>query len=257
MTIPIGYTDTAVILAAGRGTRLGGIADDLPKGFLPALDKTFITRAIGILLGAGIADIVIVTGHGAEHYDRLCADYPGCVRTLYNPDFAHMGTMRSLSVALNALSGPFLVLDADIVYEARAVHSIVAEPFENAIVISAIGDLGDEFLAWGGPAEGPGNRKLAHLSKQRSARKEAPDGEHMGIMKIGKSLASAMRAWTGTHPDEAAQWPYEHCILALLEQHPLSMVHLPTLVWTEVDTVEMLDHASRVILPRLAGLDAG
>jgi choline kinase len=247
-------TQTAVILAAGRGTRMNGVTGNKPKGFLPALGKTFASRAIDILRAEGIGDIVVVTGFGAGFYDDLAAGYGGGVRTAHNPDFETKGTMKSLLTALEVVTGQFLVLDADIVYEARAVRSLVQSSADNAIMLSGIGTLGDEFFAWTKADGADGGRWLQHLSKVRADNSVPPDGEHMGIMKVGGALAAALRSRAHLNPAEAAELPYELCLLRLLAQHPMEAVHIPDLVWTEVDTPAMFDHAERVVLPKLAEL---
>jgi choline kinase len=231
---------------------MNGVTGGRPKGFLPALDKTFASRAIDLLRAEGIADIVVVTGFGAGFYDDLAAGYGGGVRTAYNPQFETMGTMRSLLAGLDAVEGPFLVLDADIVYEARAVRSLLQSRADNAIMLSGIGALGDEFFAWT-KADGAGAaRWLQQLSKARADNGVPPDGEHMGIMKIGAALAAALNDRAHLNPAEAAELPYELCLLPLLPQHPMEAVHIPDLIWTEVDTPAMFEHAQKVVLPKLA-----
>ena len=65
--------DTAVILAAGMGTRLQGEVTDRPKGFLELGGQPIIAESIQALADAGIGDVVIVTGHCAGHYDDLAS----------------------------------------------------------------------------------------------------------------------------------------------------------------------------------------
>jgi len=54
---------TAVILAAGRGTRM---KSDIPKVLHGILGKTMLDHVIDIVKGAGISDIVVVAGHGID-----------------------------------------------------------------------------------------------------------------------------------------------------------------------------------------------
>lgn len=232
-----------------------GSAGNRPKGLLPALDRTFVSRSIDILRAEGVTDILIVTGYGAIFFDDVAGSYGGVVRTVFNPDFETKGTMRSLLAALDLPIGPCLVLDADIVFERRAVRSLLLDDADNAIMLSGIGTLGDEFLAW---SEGDASGKrhwLRYLSKRRTDRDDPPTGEHMGIMKIGAALAHALRRWAEQNPSDAATLPYENCLLPLLDHHDMAAVHLPDLIWTEVDTAAMLDHAQNVVLPKLALLD--
>jgi|GEM_PF-4987021 len=232
-----------------------GSAGGRPKGFLPALDRTFISRSIDILRAEGVTEIIIVTGYGATFFEDLAHTYAPTVRTVHNADFETKGTMRSLLAALDLPAGPFLVLDADIVFERRAVKALILEASENAIMLSGIGTLGDEFLAWSEFDDRSGRRLLRHLSKRRSDRDDAPTGEHMGIMKIGSALARALRDWVKQNPSDADNLPYETCLLPLIGDHEMVAIHTPDLIWTEVDTAAMLDHAQTVILPKLALLD--
>ena len=61
---------TAVILAAGMGTRLEGISKWVPKGFLKLGDIFIIEESINRLQQAGIERIIIVTGHLKEFYTQ-------------------------------------------------------------------------------------------------------------------------------------------------------------------------------------------
>ncbi|KAA0230348.1 nucleotidyltransferase family protein, partial [bacterium] len=55
----------AILLAAGRGTRLGAITATYPKALLEVGDRPIIVRIIEGLAHAGIEEIAIVTGHQA------------------------------------------------------------------------------------------------------------------------------------------------------------------------------------------------
>jgi len=61
----------AVILAAGRGTRMEGLTADLPKPMLPAGGRPILERLLDRLVDAGFSQALIVTGYRAE----LIEDY--------------------------------------------------------------------------------------------------------------------------------------------------------------------------------------
>ena len=56
----------AIILAAGKGMRLGKYTKNLPKGMLNFYDKTLIERQVEILRECKVNEIIIVTGYMAE-----------------------------------------------------------------------------------------------------------------------------------------------------------------------------------------------
>jgi UTP--glucose-1-phosphate uridylyltransferase len=68
----------AVIAAAGFGTRFLPQTKAMPKEMLPLVDKPIIQQIVEELCGAGITDIVIVTGYHKrtieDHFDHMSAD---------------------------------------------------------------------------------------------------------------------------------------------------------------------------------------
>lgn len=66
----------AVILAAGRGTRLGALTDDLPKPMLPLKGKPMLEHLLDRLGAAGFAEAFLVTGYRAETIEEHFAHYP-------------------------------------------------------------------------------------------------------------------------------------------------------------------------------------
>src|ERR1700759_318844 len=68
----------AVIAAAGFGTRFLPQTKAMPKEMLPLVDKPIIQYIVEELVGAGIEDIVIVTGYHKrsieDHFDRTSAE---------------------------------------------------------------------------------------------------------------------------------------------------------------------------------------
>ncbi len=111
---------TAVILAAGQGTRLDELGRQAPKGFLHLGTRPIVEESIRRLEHVGIERILIVTGHLAEFYDRLAAQYRGLIETVHNPRFAETGSLASLTAARELLDEDFLLLESDLVYEPRA-----------------------------------------------------------------------------------------------------------------------------------------
>jgi UTP--glucose-1-phosphate uridylyltransferase len=68
----------AIIAAAGFGTRFLPQTKAMPKEMLPLVDKPIIQHIVEELAGAGITDIVIVTGYHKrtieDHFDHISAD---------------------------------------------------------------------------------------------------------------------------------------------------------------------------------------
>ena len=65
----------AIILAGGRGSRLGKLTDSLPKVLMEINGTTIIERQIKILNKIGITDITLVTGYGADLIKKKLSAY--------------------------------------------------------------------------------------------------------------------------------------------------------------------------------------
>jgi dTDP-glucose pyrophosphorylase len=64
----------AVILAAGKGTRMRDLTNELPKPMLRVHGKPILEHILGGLLGAGIRDVFIVTGYRADVIEDYFGD---------------------------------------------------------------------------------------------------------------------------------------------------------------------------------------
>jgi NDP-sugar pyrophosphorylase family protein len=84
----------AFVLAAGLGTRLRPLTDDLPKPLIPIFQKPLITFALDHLIGADMNKFVINTHRCPELFRNFFSrsDYAGCsVTLLHEPDLLETG----------------------------------------------------------------------------------------------------------------------------------------------------------------------
>jgi bifunctional UDP-N-acetylglucosamine pyrophosphorylase/glucosamine-1-phosphate N-acetyltransferase len=89
-------TVTAVILAAGKGTRMKSTR---PKVLFPVLGKPLVSWVIDAVAGAGVDDVVAVVGHGREEVEAaLRARHGGRVRTAVQSD--QKGTGHAVMMAM-------------------------------------------------------------------------------------------------------------------------------------------------------------
>lgn len=88
----------AVLLAAGEGSRMGGVA----KPLIRLQGVPLIRRHLVALSGAGVDEVVVVTGHFHEAVEAVIQDFP--VTLVHNPDYAQ-GQQGSVRRGLEALSG--------------------------------------------------------------------------------------------------------------------------------------------------------
>lgn len=241
--------DTAVILAAGMGTRLGREHGDSPKGFLHLGDQPIIEESIGSLINAGIRDIVIVTGHGAKHYEALAASQDGIVRTVHNPAFAESGSMYSLYCARDVVDGAFLLLESDLIYEPRALTALMSDPAEDAILLSGPTGAGDEVFVM---ATGAAPATLVDMSKDRQKLDGQVSGELVGMSKISAALFGVMRRISATAFQRSLHFDYEtDCLVAAARERPIACPLVADLVWAEIDDPSHLKRAREHVYPEI------
>ncbi len=87
---------SALVLAAGRSTRMGRLKQLLPFG-----GHTIIEQVVTTLLASPVDEVVVVTGCDAERVSEALQAYP--VRCVFNPDFAAGEMISSVQVGLRAL----------------------------------------------------------------------------------------------------------------------------------------------------------
>ena len=118
----------AIVLAAGKGERLGAVKPLLSIGGEPALE-----RVLKALRAAGIDRILVVLGYARDQV-TAGVDLSGC-RVVVNEDFeAGMGSSLALGIrSLAPEAEGFLVLHADRPYLAAAtIRAVVAAAREGA-----------------------------------------------------------------------------------------------------------------------------
>lgn len=95
--------DSAVILAAGFGSRFVPLTFETPKGLLEVFGERMIERQIRQLQEAGIMDITIIVGYLKEKFDYLIDKYG--VKLLYNPEYHNKNTLATVYHARDCFKG--------------------------------------------------------------------------------------------------------------------------------------------------------
>lgn len=118
----------AVLLAAGRGTRLGALTESFPKAMLTVGGTPILHRILSGLAAGGVAEVVIVTGHAAGVLEAATGDGSRWgVRIRYRRQETPEGTARAVALARGDLQGaPFFCGWGDIVVEEHNYARVLA-----------------------------------------------------------------------------------------------------------------------------------
>jgi dTDP-glucose pyrophosphorylase len=130
--------DKAVLLAAGRGTRMRELTADLPKPMIKVRNKPVLLHIIEGLQSAGIKQFLIVIGYRGD----VVRDYFGdgtCfgLRIEYATQLVQDGTGRVVDLARDFVcDGPFVLSYGDILADPANYRHLVELTDDVAAVVS-------------------------------------------------------------------------------------------------------------------------
>lgn len=105
-----------VILAGGRGTRLGALSEHLPKPLQPVAGRPFLARLFAKAAQSGFSEILLLAGFKAEAVAAFAEAevrrHPGLSASL-SVEPEPMGTAGALSHALDRLDDRFVLVNGD------------------------------------------------------------------------------------------------------------------------------------------------
>ncbi len=246
-----GIIKTAVIMAAGRGTRLKSKGRQAPKGFLQLGDRPIIEESLQRLQKAGVERVIIVTGHLAEFYEELAAQYNGLILTVHNEKFADSGSMYSLYQAQKLLdsageSEVFYLLESDLIYEQRALSRLQEDYRDSVILLSGITQSNDE--VW---VETDSEEQLIRMSKLKEELSKEPAGELVGVSKLSMKVFRALCSQAEQMFQKSLHVEYEKALVAAADVTPIYCRKVEDLVWAEIDDEDHLARAREKVYPRI------
>ena len=242
---------SALIVAAGRGIRMGARGEMTPKGLLEIGGKALVARSVALLRGRGVRRVRIVTGHLADQYEAAFGDVEG-VELVHNPDFAVTGSGRSMMIGLADMRGPVLLLESDLIYEAAALQAV--QEGDSCILVSGETGAGDEVYIW--TREGADGAPVFHMmSKDMSAMDAAHFGELVGISRFTAGDVERLRDAAGLVLRDDPKADYEATVIHMAQTRDIACRKIEDLAWSEIDSEEMYAHATEEVWPRIVTRD--
>ena len=120
----------AVILAAGRGTRMRELTADLPKPMIEVRKKPVLQHIVEGLRDAGIAELVVVVGYRADAVRKFFGDGSCCnVSIHYTTQTVQDGTGRVVDLVRDFVGNrPFILAYGDILVDPLNYKRVVNLP---------------------------------------------------------------------------------------------------------------------------------
>jgi len=243
----------AIILAAGRGSRLHPYTEGMPKCRTELAGIALIDRQIATLQVCGIDDIVIVTG-----YRREDLALPG-TREVHNPAWAETNMVESLFCAKDLFTDDVIVSYSDIVYNAAVLEALLTADHPSSVIVDTAWRS-----YWAARFENP--------EDDAETLKIGPDGcitdignpieniddvegQYIGLMRFQRdgirdlietreALGKTHRAWMDRRPLAQAYMTDLLTEMILKEKAPYAVP--VDAGWLEIDTVSDLDLAQNL-----------
>ncbi len=233
----------AVILSAGQGSRLLPLTEDRPKCLLDIGGETLLGRQLQALKTGGVTEVVIVTGFrtAAVEAAAAAADAPGFrVRTLFNPFYNVADNLASCWMARADMTGPFLLLNGDTLFEVDILARLLAAP---PAPITLTIDKKSEYDSDDMKVKLDGERLL---DVGKTLEPADTDGESIGFSRFSAEGAAAFvetLEQTMRTPNGLSWW-YLRAIAALAGRGLVQTCSIEGLKWGEVDFPQDLETAA-------------
>ena len=169
----------AIIVAAGRGRRLGAETEAIPKCMVKIAGRAILHRQLDALAAAGVDDVVIVRGYRGDKIAPPAGGPP--LRFVDNPDWAENNIFTSLFYAEREMKEGFLFSYSDIVFAPEHARRLAEAPGPVALVIDR---------RWREAYDG---RTLHPISEAELARVEG-GGAGAAVTRVGKRLVTTDEA---------------------------------------------------------------
>jgi choline kinase len=221
--------DTAILLAAGAGTRLRSAADSKP--LCPVGGKPLIDHAIERMAAAGIARVIVVTGYRAEAIEAHLAarDWPAVVETARSADWQQSNGVSALAAVPLLNGAESLLAMCDHIVE-PALYARMAQagagaglnlgidrrlghPWVDPLDVTCVATQGDRIVA---------------IGKEM----EPHDCYDTGVFAVGQPFFDALAALNAPSITEAVR--------ALATEQRAGIVDCSDLDWIDVDDPKAL-----------------
>lgn len=240
----------AIIMAAGKGSRLGKITEGKPKSFAEIKGKKLIEYNLQLLKKYGVNEIFIVTGYCCESFEKLVEGMEG-VYLIYNPFYEMMNVLGSFYMGMDRLKDDFIYLHADTLCEPALFEKLVMIASDaDAILPVDYGPCNEEAMK-----VKTSKGSIVEITKQMPA--EEAEGEFIGMAAFRREIIPALKDKTKKLLQEKKFNEYfESAIQRLIDEEDFRIKAIPIAgaFWTEIDFEEDYEKAAACIPESLTGI---
>ena len=175
----------AIILAAGKGSRLYPLTKNIPKCLVKVKDISILEIQVTTLLKSGVKEIIVVTGHNNDKIKN-----PRIIK-IFNKDFNSTNMVFSLMCAKDFLEDDVIISYGDIIYKQEILNKLLDHK-EDIVVASDKSWLNywskrfDDPLSDAESFKIRDNKIIESLGQKASSTGEI-QGQYIGLIKLSKN----------------------------------------------------------------------
>lgn len=237
---------TALLLAAGMGSRLAPLTDSTAKCLVGVSVIPILERLIRALNAHGFTRLVIVVGHQADAIQDYLGDHSGDIQISYvfNPLYETTNNIYSLWLARSAIDEPFLLVESDLVFDEPLLGEML-QPDRIAI---------SRQLPWmnGTTVTLDGRGRVDAFCLGELSRADAAHFKTVNIYSLSRATWRTVCGRLDRHIANGRMGDYYESVFAdMVADGSLSFepVQFPSGRWYEIDTPADLE-AAELVFPR-------
>lgn len=228
----------AIILSAGRGSRLLPLTETRPKCLLSIGNTTILGRQLDTLEVGGVTEVVVVTGFMAALVEEEVAKRSGpmTVSTFYNPFYQIADNLASCWMVRDFMDSDFLLINGDTLFEAQLLKGVLSSP--HVLPVQVTIDRKDAYDSDDMKVQLDGTR-LAAIGKALPA--EKADAESIGMLRFtgeGPAIYRAKLEQMMRTPEGVSNWFLKAIDAIANTTGQVGTFSIEGKRWNEVDTVE-------------------
>ena len=225
----------ALILAAGKGTRLG--LNDSPKCLIEFGTSSLIEYQIKCLNELGIKNIHIITGYFPEKIKSKIGDLANYI---HNPEFSSTNNICSILCAKNFMSDDFICIYGDLFFDKKILENCFSS--KKDIVLTVEKNLREETSR-----VKIKDNKIILVNKNINFNEA--DGNFIGMAKFSKNIITKLFNSIEKIAKNDSQSYYTSAIEDLIQNGTdVHFVTTENLSWMDIDTPDDLIHAQELFV---------
>ncbi len=228
----------AIIMAAGKGSRLGELTEGSPKSFLEIRGKKLIAYNLELLQKLGVDKTIIVTGYKTECFEELLAGRKD-IQIIFNPFYELANVIASFYFGMEYLHDDFIYLHADTLCDPAVFRRMLSSSADVVLPVD-YKRCDEEAMKVRSGADG----NIAAISK--GIPPDAAEGEFIGIALFRKQVIPALKKQViAVLKEKRFSEYFESAIQKLIDGNACRIQALPTegAFWAEIDFREDYEKA--------------